>query len=277
MHGLLLRTFLALCLTGAVAHARPGAGECAGGEIRERGARAAGMGGAAAAVPVTGGGATRNPALLAGAACGGVLSWTPARFGMHELGTAAASWTQPFDGITAAVEVQRFGSDSYAEHRLGAGAGLRVGGMLSCGLRVSLLHIGIARYGETLLPVVDAGAGLALSEEIQVGISGMAVNMPSVADDERLPTELAAGICWRHAGMLVALDLEKETRHPLNPRIGMEITLLGVLALRCGLSHLTRQWTAGIGLTHGVFRIDYALALHSELGATHTAGIGFAP
>lgn len=270
-------TCLTLCLLGQVALARLHAGTIDGGEIHERGARAAGMGGVSAALPVPEAGMAWNPAMLAGSAGGGVLGWTPARFGLHELGTAAVAWAQPFGAITVAIDLRRYGAETYAEHRLGASVATHIGTRLSGGIRVSLLHIGIARYGSTLLPIIDAGAGLAVTEEIRVGVVGAVLNTPTLSGDERIPTRCAAGLSWTHAGMLVALDLEKETRHDVNLRVGTEWTLLGVLALRCGMSTISRQWTAGIGFAYGVFRIDYGLAIHSELGVTHTAGIGFAP
>ena len=281
-----LRHGKAMCVTClllvlSLSHTSPFACNCAygraGGEIRERGARAAGMGGAAAAVPGQSADVPRNPALLAGIPRSGAVHWTPARFGMGELGSAAASWVQPIGGGAVAAELQRYGGEAYAEHRLGAGVGVDIGERLTAGARLSLLHVGIARYGESSVPVVDVGALFAVTDAFRVGVSGSAINMPSVAGDERIPMELTAGASWRHAGMLVALDVEKETRHDVNLRLGTEVTLLDVLALRCCVSTVTRQWTAGLGLWRGIFRVDYAIAVHSELGATHTVSVGFAP
>lgn len=248
-----------------------------GGEVRERGVRAAAMGGAGAAVTEIAEGALRNPAMLAGAAGGGVLYWTPGRFGMSELGSAAAAWSQPFDGWTAAVDVRRFGFELYAEHRAGLSAATHLGERMSAGLRLSVLHIGIEGYGSAVQPVLDAGIGFRLSEDVQVAAAAYAVNMPSLAEGERLPVQLVTGLAWRHEGLLLVLDLEKESRLDLGLRAGAEFRLLDVLALRCGGSTLSRQWTTGFAVERGSFRVSYALALHSELGATHSVGIGFEP
>ena len=248
-----------------------------GGEVRERGTRAAAMGGAGVAVTEIAEGALRNPAMLIGAAGGGLLCWTPGRFGMSELGSVAAAWAQPFEGWTAAIDAQRYGFELYAEHRAGASAAIQLGDRLSAGLRLSVLHLGIKGYGSAALPVLDAGVGFSLSGELQVAAAAYAVNMPSPTEDERLPVQLVTGIAWRHEGLLLAVDLEKESRLDLGLRGGAEYRLLDVLALRCGISTLSRQWTAGFAVERGSFRVSYALALHSELGTTHSVGIGFQP
>jgi hypothetical protein len=279
---LLLCTGLMQGVTGAcILRARPAGTQDAafreGGEPRERGPRAAAMGGCAVAVRGGAETALYNPAMLAGAAGGAVLLWTPARFGMTELGAAAAAWTHPFGKWNAAVGVQRYGFDLYAEHRVDCSVALPLGGSLAAGVRVSALHIDIARYGNAIIPMVDAGVRCGIAAGLEIAAVGLALNMPTLDGDERLPAGLCGGLAWTHDGVLLALDLEKESRHPLNMRFGAEYRFLGHVALRCGTATVNRTWTAGLALIRGALRFEYAAAIHTELGATHTVGIGFEP
>lgn len=248
-----------------------------GGDGWDRGARAAGMGGAGVAVAGGAASALRNPAMLCAAAGGGVLCVTPARFEMTELASAAALWTQPLDGWTVGLALQRFGHTLHAEHRIGAVVAVPLAASLAAGVRISALHIGFERYGGTILPVLDVGVRCMLGGGVQVGAAGFAVNMPSIDEDERMPAGLSVGVAWRDDGLLLALDCEKDARVASNLRLGVEYRLLDRILLRCGASTLTRQWTVGFGLRHASLLLDYAYALHTELGATHTVGIGFQP
>ncbi|MFZ1728812.1 MAG: hypothetical protein WBQ23_02890 [Bacteroidota bacterium] len=250
---------------------------CFGGDLRERGPRAAAMGGCAAAI--SGGAETAlfNPAMLAGSEDGGILFWTPSRFGMTELGAAAGVWSQTFSGFNTAVSLQRFGFELYSEHRLDVSAALPVGGAIAAGARISALHINIARYGNTIIPIIDFGVRCRVADGLEAAAVGFALNMPSIADEERLPAGISAGLAWQHDGLLLALDCEKESRSDVNLRLGTEYRLLPEFAIRFGAATLTRQWTAGFAVGHGAFRVEYALSVHSELGASHTVGIGFEP
>jgi hypothetical protein len=246
-----------------------------GGEVRERGPRSVALGGAGVAAGGSAESVLGNPALVTLAPDGGLICWTPARFGMSELGAAAAAWSQSFHGWGAAIVLQRFGFGAYAEHRAGLAVSTGLGDRLAAGLRLSALHIGIERYGNTIVPLLDAGVVFAPADGFRIGASGSSVNMPAIDGDERLPVLLAAGLAWEHDGLLVVLDAEKETRHDVNMRGGVEYRLLEILSLRCGVSTRTRQWSTGFALDHGVFRIAYTMSMHSELGASHTVGIGF--
>lgn len=248
----------------------------AGGDAHGRAPRSVAMGGASAALAgmeaLWG-----NPAMLAGTAVGGSVCWTPARFGMGELAEAAAGGVMPAGEWTFAASLVRFGYEAYAEHRAGIGIAMEAGTSFSLGMRLQALHIGIRGYGDALVPMVDVGAGLRLGEELRLGVVARTVNMPTVADDERLPVELAIGIAWTHEQLLLLCDMAKEARVDADLRFGVEYQLLGVLALRAGYSTLSREWSSGLGLRHSSFVVGYAFALHSELGATHTVGLGFTP
>ena len=88
---------------------------------------------------------------------------------------------------------------------------------------------------------------------------------------------LALVVAWEHDGLLLLLDVEKEARWDAALRAGVEYHALGPLLLRCGYTNLSRQWSAGFGLRQGAFELGYAVALHSELGATHSVGVAIAP
>ncbi|MBR9975826.1 MAG: hypothetical protein KFF77_09625 [Bacteroidetes bacterium] len=244
----------------------------AGGEVRGRGPRSAAMGGAGVALhgveAVLG-----NPAMLVGSRTGAMLCWTPARFGMTELADAAAGGSVSFDRWTAAVDVRRFGYEKYAEHRAGIAVAVAPAQRVSVGARMGVLHFGIEGYGSTSVFQLDLGAAIRFGEEFRLAAAAYAVNMPSFAEDERLPLRLAFGLAWEHDGLLLLLAMEKETRWDADLRAGVEYIVLGPLRLRCGYANLSRQWSAGFGLRQGAFELGYAMMLHSELGATHTVGL----
>jgi hypothetical protein len=247
----------------------------AGGDLRPRAPRSAAMAGAGCALP---GGHLLNPALLATvSSAAAALQWTPARFGLTELGDASAAWAQPIGIVTARLSVQHSGFEAYRELRTEAAAALPAAPRLSLGAAASMQHVAMARYGGTAAWGVDIAALLEFVPGLYCGaVAENALQLP-FADDERLPVRLRMGMGWDAGALRLAADLEKESRHALTVRMGVEYAFEDCLFLRAGVGSAPGEAAGGFGLRTGGWDIGYAVAVHPDLGWTHTAGIGFRP
>lgn len=218
-----------------------------------------------------------NPALLAGMPSGGLLHWTPSRFGLTELGDASAAWVQPFEGATGRFALQHTGFDAYRELRAEAAAGLRAGPRLRIGVAAAATHVSMLRYGAGLAWGADVGIALRLAPGLCCAAVAENALQRSFAEDERLPLRLRMGLAWESGGLRVAADIEKEIRCALSSRLGVEYAFEDRLFLRAGVGTAPGEGTGGFGLRTGGWEIGYAVAVHPDLGWTHTAGIGFQP
>lgn len=248
----------------------------AGGDVRDLPPRAAAMGGAGCAL----GGAgfvLLNPAALTADGSGGSVYWTPQRFGLTELGSVNAGWQHTLSSWAAGAQLQRFGYAMYSEHRLDVSASVMVDSSIALGVRTSLHHVSIARYGNAMGTGVDIGIRIALGGGITLGATAdNALQLPFTAA-ERLPQALRLGVGWQSGGLILALDAESRMRSALCLRFGGEYALHDAVRFRIGMAHDPQIVTVGCGLRLAGIDVEYAVQVHPDLGWTHTAGIGFQP
>jgi len=251
-----------------------------GGDLRETGARSFAMGGAGVALRGDIWSALRNPALLDGTGSAAAVNWTPARFGLSELASSGAAWTQQLGTVGVGIGVTQFGGALYREITPAVAAGMPLGTGISAGVRAALLSLSIERYGSTVLPLIDAGASIEVHPSLIVAAAASNITQTSVngTSTERVPVSLRLGACWQpDSSLLLQAELDKDIRWPLTTRYGLEYRPLQMLALRAGAS--MQPWTisGGFGVIWAGLSFDYAFRWHPDLGGTHALGIGIQP
>ncbi|HOJ03046.1 MAG TPA: hypothetical protein PK916_03490 [Bacteroidota bacterium] len=252
----------------------------AAGDLPERGARSAAMGGGGVAVGGDAWLALRNPALLAGSTAMAAVSSTPWRYGFTELSSSAAAWTHTFAFCGAALTLTRSGSPLYRETEAAVSAGTAFGAGLAIGMSARMLNVAIERYGATTVPMVDVGATADALPSLTFGIRASNVTLSSLGGvvRDRLPSLMHLGAAWRaDSTVLLLVDVEKDPRWPVLVRVGGEVQVGEALLFRAGST--LAPWTAsgGFAIRWQRFIVEYACQWHPDLGATHTFGIGFHP
>ena len=93
-----------------------------------------------------------------------------------------------------------------------------------------------------------------------------------------LPTEIRAGASYRFRDRLLAsVDVSFPNDYWTRVHLGLEYRIGRRLALRAGYQTGAeeRNYSAGFGITHGTWRIDYAFApFDFDLGNTHRVSLG---
>ena len=236
------------------------------------GARSAGRGEAVAACSGDAWIVFLNPAALS-TLTGRTLSLTivPHRFGLKELGRASFVYVEPLLWGVLSLGGTRAGFELYRELTLRGACGVSIPGDLSIGLAVTWYHLSIAGYGSAWTVGVDAGLRLDLSDGIAWGVAASNINAPAIGRaKEEIPRGFSTGVVVSPLeAVQLSLDLTKEDRYPPSLRVGVEVSVLEMLALRCGTSTDPSNLSCGLGLSWGFVQIDYALTDHPVLGMTH--------
>jgi hypothetical protein len=215
------------------------------------------------------------------AACAGLrhveCAWdvTPGLFGFPEMRRFEVAAGIPWGTAVIPLFVSQFGSDLYREWRESTGAGLLVTPALRVGFLLHGCHLSIRGYGSAWSVALDAGLQWDPIPELTVGCAAANLHGAKIgASGDPLPRSLSAGIHFHpvEEGRLL-LDIVKEPRFPAEIHVGMEYTLLNLLALRCGLVNDPSLLTGGIGVHWQMLEADYALTLHDVLGETHQFGL----
>jgi len=69
------------------------------------------------------------------------------------------------------------------------------------------------------------------------------------------------------------VELEKDVKHPISVRAGLEYSFYDFLDLRAGVGSEPTSFSGGIGLNYDMFQLDYALYYSPDLGITHQGTI----
>ena len=187
--------------------------------------------------------------------------------------------------IWAAFGTEPLGTFSAHDMALGLSYARDLGQRWQAGATVKLLYEKIH---------LDSGWGWAIDtgflyhppvEGLRAGGSILSLGPQMKLRDEKfdLPTTYKLGVSYQPAmltfssgAVLLAADLSKPSDNKLRFHGGGELRLRGLLALRTGyqVGYDEKGISAGLGLTQGRFRIDYALVPYSsDLGETHRVSL----
>ncbi|MGB5872831.1 MAG: hypothetical protein WBG01_08600 [Bacteroidota bacterium] len=199
------------------------------------------------------------------------LTLVPDRFGLRELGRAAFVYVEPFPWGGLSLGGTKTGFELYRELAVRVACGVSLPGAFQIGIALTWYHLWIARYGSAWTVGVDAGLRVVLSDGFTYGVTASNINAPVIGSArEKLPQAFSTGIMVSPLESVhLSLDLAKDVRFPASLRMGVEISMLEMLALRCGTSTDPSMVACGLGVTALFMQIDYAMTYHSVLGMTH--------
>ncbi|TYZ05926.1 hypothetical protein FY528_20105 [Hymenobacter lutimineralis] len=176
------------------------------------------------------------------------------------------------------VTLQRFGDRLYNEQRVAAGYAYRTG-VMSVGARVDVLQVSLEGLGSQRAVAASVGAQAELlPRRLVFGAFLYNLNQAKLAsyEDERVPTVLRAGLSYRPTDkVMLNAEVEKDLDRAAGFRAGLEYQALPALALRAGVLGLSEQLTGGAGLKAGRFLFDYAAAWHASLGLSQFLTVAF--
>jgi hypothetical protein len=262
----MLRIFLVICLLNS---SLPAEAQLV---YQLAGARAAGMGGAAA--PVTDVWALHyNIGALAGIQETTVAASYQSRLNIPELATAGLTFCMPLRIGVAGAGISRYGFGAYSltEGSLGFAHQIR---FVSLGLQAGFVQAATKGFGSRFVPLVSFGGTAELLPKLRFGgyVYNITQSKLSPETGEHIPTLLRAGLQWQPTELfLLVAETEKDVDYPASFKAGIEYKLRPFLAVRGGFSTKPTSLHGGIGLLTGKFRIDYALQHHRYLGLLHHA------
>lgn len=166
---------------------------------------------------------------------------------------------------------QSFGNRLYKESSFILSYGNPYRGDLWYGFNLRYMRLEIQGYGSDGTLGIDVGLLIRLSREIKWGFLARNPNRPTLGKKkEDLPQVYSTGLSLKLSrDILLALELYKDVRFPLEVRFGTEFKVLKSLHLRTGVSSNPSRFSTGTGISIGHLQIDYAFYTHQDLGSTH--------
>jgi len=215
------------------------------------------------------------------------LFWNPAAVVFGKKMALFATYDRPFD--LAALESQAissvirwkqhgfggtyegFGSELYREQAFGGVYGYRISHRVGIGARVRTLTLTVAGHQKQQWTVFDLGLRIVLNKTVQWG--AVAWNATGVRTGI-LGQGGAMGFAAQLAeGANLFASVQKESGMPTGFGVGIQNQVVSSLVLRVGIGSQPERFSAGFGLQHSWFKVDYAGIWHTVLGMSHRVSL----
>ena len=235
------------------------------------GGRAIGMGSAYVAVAQGAESVYYNPAGLSFSKGVSLSLFASRPYGLRELTyeTISAVLPSPFGNF--GINLQTYGYHLYRENTIALGWGYHYHKRVYYGILCRMNQLRIKNYGSSCTLMIDIGCLLLMSNNILAGISITNLNNAGIkGQNEPLPQMTRVGISYQPLNEVTfAIELDKDTRFPVEMKGGIEFRPLHEICLRFGFGREPSNFSSGIGLAWDSFSIDYAFTMHPVLGTTH--------
>ncbi len=160
-----------------------------------------------------------------------------------------------------------FGFSLYREQVFGGVYGVRVLDRVGLGVRVRSLALTVSGRESRRWLVFDLGMRVLLNDVIDWGVA--AWNVSGVRTGV-LGQGGQMGVMIRVVeGAYLLASVQKEAGMPTGFGVGVAHDVAKALVLRVGIGSQPERFSAGFGLRHGWFEIDYAGIGHTLLGLSH--------
>ncbi len=217
-----------------------------------------------------------NPAGLAACRSNSAgFFYVPGLFGMSELRYTGGALLLPVAGTGLALTATRFGYDLYNETVIGLAAGRSVVSGLEFGCRFQLNRLAIDGYGACSAVTMDLGIRIICSSSLSIGGAYANVTGSTLGTSgEMIPQELTGGVWYSPVPDLrIAVSAGKEILSAPELRCGVEADIVEWMTLRAGIIDNPSVVSGGCAFRMGDVAVEYGLAYHWILGATHAIGL----
>lgn len=199
-------------------------------------------------------------------------------FGLAEISDLAASVTYPTKIGVIAAGAHRYGYDLFSESRLRAGYKHSFRGF-HYGFVLNYSHVVQGGgYGSAGALGIDIGVAAPILPELWIAAKAMNVNQPAYGsrNDEELPRNLSVGFSYRLSDIaFFSTELFKDVRFPMAYRGGLEVSIIGGLTGRAGVTTAPRTFSAGFGYLHSAWSASVAVQRHANNVLGYSPAVDF--
>lgn len=205
--------------------------------------------------------------------------YSPSPFQLPQLSNSGLIVATNLDFVNIGFGLNTFGFSLYRESVGTMAISDSVTNNLVVGVGINVNYVSIDRYGSRTFVGFDVGMIANIFENVSVGTALHNFNRPALGTgDDEIPQQIIAGISIQMSNSAVVnFDLVKDIRYPFSYRVGVQYELHEIVTIRSGITEEPSRLFGGIGIAISMFRLDYGVASHTELGLTHSLGITFRP
>lgn len=202
------------------------------------------------------------------------------KFMIDELSLTAGTLILPVNNGTFGVSFFQFGKSSYKESKIGLAFARQLNKNIQAGIQLDYFS---NRFPENKksFGFVTFEAGIIYSPNQKLFLGGHVFNpilngITTYEGKQKSPTTLRIGGHYLFNNLvLLSVETQKDLKHPLLIKSGIEFFPVKNLALRFGVSGKPMNYTAGFGYTFKKVTTDIGFGYHGNLGLTPSVSLQF--
>jgi len=194
-------------------------------------------------------------------------------YALPELRKSALTISSPLLKGATAVSFYKTGDEYFNLNRLSVGYAHKIG-LVSLGLQIHYMQYAMQDLGvRKNLVLAFGGIAELVPSRLFFGAHIFNVNQAKQGQ-ELLPITMKAGLSYRPGKkVLLNTEVEKDLLYKPTIKAGLEYALVEQLRIRTGIHTNPFIDFFGAGIRNKLLSLDYAFALHSKLGASHTISL----
>ncbi len=215
--------------------------------------------------------ATSNQASLAQLKTAGFAVYGEKRFLLEELSNYAAVVAIPASSGVFGFEADYFGSAEFNENELGILYGRKVTRNIDIGTKFNYYSLRIPGYGSATAINFEAGLIFHLTDKLHAGLHTYNPASSKLGKNtrEQLASVYRLGIGYEVSETtFVSAEVVKQQNQPVSINAGFQYNFQKNIFIRTGVSTLTSNSYAAVGLQLSFARIDVSASYHPQLGFT---------
>lgn len=220
-----------------------------------------------------------NQAGLAGLDQASFGAYYENRFATNYLSIQGAAIMLPTNSGNFAIDLSRFGYQSYSENNIGFSYAKKLGERFDAGLRFSYFHISqIEYYGNAGQFIVEGGFRFKLTDKLTFGshVYNFGNSNINNIDSEKLATRISLGVAYRfNPDLLLVFETENRTDFQMTYKGGVEFSFIENLWFRTGYISYQKQFSFGLGYDINAIQANLSFVLHPILGTISSLGLKY--
>lgn len=190
---------------------------------------------------------------------------------LPESSRMAAIFSTPLKKGAMGVGIFKFGDNMYSEQILTAGYSNQLG-IASLGIKFNYIQYKAEGFGTKSALSISAGGIAEITPQLSIGAHIQNINQPNLANGEKLPTRIAAGLSFKPTEqVLLVTEVEKDLTYDPIVKAGIEYCIHKKVFARTGFNLHPEAAFFGIGFKGWRLKFDYAIQYTNSLNFAHQA------
>ncbi len=199
-------------------------------------------------------------------------------YGIKDLNQITLASSFKLQSLPLGIGITRFGNELYTETEWRIAFSYEPFTPIRFGLSFNGYQLAIENYGHASAFGFDIAAAYNVHPRLRIAFVASNLNEPSMGNGGiTIWPALTGGLAYTPLEEVeLVIDVVRQEPFDFDYRLGLSYHVIEWLSLSAGLRQLTDQFSFGLQIRRGSYRLAYGFEYHMMLGGNHSVSFGYA-